>query len=56
VFGGMNHTQGYCGNDVFCLDLKTFMVKEHISNFRKANDELMAVIRQQEHAINERNK
>lgn len=43
VFGGMNHAEGYCSNEVYCLELKPEIIQSKIAQIRQTNDEIMAI-------------
>jgi len=43
VFGGMNHAEGFCSNEVFCLELKPAVIQSKIAQIRQTNDEILAI-------------
>jgi hypothetical protein len=39
IFGGSNHQDGACSNEVYCLDFNSSAVQTHLATIRQANDE-----------------
>jgi hypothetical protein len=40
VFGGSNHSEGYCSNKLYCLDLSSPSVKGYLAETRQCLDEV----------------
>ena len=45
VFGGLNHAEGFCSNEIYCLDLKPEIIQSKIAQIRQTSDEIMAIRR-----------